>query len=129
MDTRSKILDASQAARWLDEVRSAGQSLVIAAGWFDILRAEHCRCLQSAKPAGACLLVIVFGDSAGRSTVLDQTSRSQLVAALAVVDRVAVCAVEDQRSLLNGWSGGVIDADAAVTRDVVRDVLQQHETC
>lgn len=81
MDTRHKIIDAAEAAA----LAQAGATVV--RGYFDPLIAEHAERLTEFKRAGAPLLVLI---ATPPNPILPDRARAELVAALAVVDRVAL---------------------------------------
>ena len=139
MDTREKILRLDQALELLAELAADGKRIAVAMGWFDVLRSSHTEALagalggtlSGARPAADVLAVAVFadgGDDGGDGrTLLDESSRAQLAAALAVVDYVVICdrsEVEGLRSAAG--SRVVVDAEALATGNVVDDVLRRH---
>lgn len=79
MDTRTKIIDASQA-RLL-----AGQGATVVSGYFDPLVASHAERLAQLKKEGAPLLVLIATPA---DAILPARARAELVAGLAVVDYV-----------------------------------------
>ena len=89
MDTRTKIL-TSAAARQID------RPVVLATGFFDVLRAEHIRELHDLRQR-AKLLVAVLPLS---GELLDQRSRAELVAGLRMVDYVVVAEPADVDALI-----------------------------
>lgn len=140
MDTRTKILRLDQALELLAELAADGKRIAVAMGWFDVLRSSHTQALAGAlagarggalsgeRPSADVLAVAVFADgSGGGRALLDESSRAQLAAALAVVDYVVICdrsAVEGLRSAAG--SPVVVDAEALATGNVVDDVLRRH---
>jgi len=96
MDSRSKILNLEQAEQMAQHLRAAGRRLVLTAGTFEVLHADHARFLNSLRGDSAALLAAVYGDAAcclklGRpQPALDEQSRAQMVAALACVDFVLI---------------------------------------
>ena len=127
MDTRKKILPVEDARRRIESLRAEGKSIAVVYGWFDILRAGHASALAQAKEGCDELLVLVRPDSETHSTVLDEWSRAQLVAALGVVDIVVLCDRVGQEELLKALSNApAVDADQAVTGSVIEDVLRRH---
>jgi bifunctional ADP-heptose synthase (sugar kinase/adenylyltransferase) len=80
MDTRNKILDATQAA----QIAASGATVV--SGYFDPLVASHAERLAALKPAGAKLLVLIATPA---DAILPAAARAQLVAGLRAVDYVA----------------------------------------
>jgi bifunctional ADP-heptose synthase (sugar kinase/adenylyltransferase) len=90
VDTRTKILTAAAARR-------IAPPLVVATGFFDVLRAEHIRELRAIRE-GRVLLVVVL-PLAG--ALLDQTSRAELVAGLRMVDYVVAADHGDVDTLID----------------------------
>ena len=92
MDTRSKILT-------LDAARRLAPPVVLAAGCFDVLRAEHTRELRGirARHAGSRLVVAVL-PLAG--ALLEQRARAELAAALRMVDYVVIADPGDVDALV-----------------------------
>lgn len=82
MDTRSKILTLESALA-LEPARP----LALVAGLFDILRTDHARDLAGvrSRAAAATLMAVVLPDA---QAVLSQRARTELVAALRVIDYV-----------------------------------------
>jgi bifunctional ADP-heptose synthase (sugar kinase/adenylyltransferase) len=91
MDTRNKILTAEAA-------RALAGPLVVATGYFDVLRAEHARELASIREQSGGTLVVVVLPFAGE--VFDIRARARMVAALRVVDYVLVADEPDSGALL-----------------------------
>jgi len=79
LDTRTKIIDAAQAAR------IAQNGATVISGYFDPLIASHAERLASLKRDGAPLLVLIATPPAA---ILPAAARAQLVAGLVVVDYV-----------------------------------------
>ena len=79
MDTRTKIVDAAQAAR----IAQAGATVV--SGHFDPMVASHAEQLASLKHDAKPLLVLITTPA---DPILPALARAQLVAGLAVVDFV-----------------------------------------
>jgi bifunctional ADP-heptose synthase (sugar kinase/adenylyltransferase) len=126
MDTRVKIVDAGTVSD-LPIRNSNGTRWVVARGWFDILRSAHCRSLAEAKAQGGKLAVLVRADSDDPPTLLDQSSRAQLVAALAAVDYVVICDGTQADLLAEAWKpDAIFDIDEAFRNDLVREVVQRH---
>lgn len=129
MDTRTKILPRQDTVSHLAALSANGSRLVTAAGWFDVLQAEHGRRLSAAKRESARLIVFVYDDRADRRGVLDAWSRAQMVAALAVVDHVVICDEADAASLAARSNlPPPLSIEDAMPRDIVADVLQRHQT-
>ncbi len=127
MDTRAKIVGAGAVSDLLVRNSSNGARWVVAQGWFDILRSFHCRFLAEAKQQGGRLVVIVHADSDAHPTMLDQSSRAQLAAALAVVDYVVICDGTQAARLAEVWKPAtILDIDEAFRNDLVREVVRRH---
>jgi len=107
LDTRSKILTTYEARKRLN-----GQPACWVSGHFDPLLAEHVRLLARSGAPGHALVVEVTEPA---KPLLSQRARAELVAALAMVDFVA---------LSNGASDPV--DDAGVTDRFVKHVLARH---
>jgi len=128
MDTRTKILTAAVAEAALAKL-APGTRLVAAAGWFEVLQAAHCRRLAEAKQQGDCLVVLVYAGGGSRRTVVHESIRSQMAAALGVVDYVVVCSEAEAQALLSAWRpSATVDAEQAVEGDLFGDVLQRHRS-
>jgi hypothetical protein len=80
MDTRKKIVDASQAARLI----AAGATAV--SGYFDPLIATHAERLTQLKSPDAKLLVLIATPA---NSILPAAARAELVAGLRAVDYVS----------------------------------------
>jgi hypothetical protein len=80
MDTREKIIDATQAAA----IAASGATVV--SGYFDPLVASHAERLSALKPNGQKLLVLIATPD---NAILPAAARAELVAGLRAVDYVA----------------------------------------
>jgi bifunctional ADP-heptose synthase (sugar kinase/adenylyltransferase) len=127
MDTRKKILTVEEARRRIESLSTNGKTIAVAHGWFDIIRAEHTTALAQIRQGYDELLVLVRPDSDSRSTILDESSRSQLVAALDVTDTVVLCDEVAQAELLQPLANAApVDVEQSVTGSVIDDVLRRH---
>lgn len=143
MDTRTKILRLDRALELLAELAADGKRIAVAMGWFDVLRSSHTQALAGAlagarggalsaeRPSADVLAVAVFADGGddggGGRPLLDESSRAQLAAALAVVDYVVICERSEVEGLRSAaGSPVVVDAEALATGNVVDDVLRRH---
>ena len=79
MDTRTKIIDAAQAAR----IAQAGATVI--SGHFDPMVASHAERLAALKQNGKPLLILITTPA---DPILPALARAQLVAGLAAVDFV-----------------------------------------
>lgn len=127
MDTRSKILDSSEAIERLSGHDHA--SLLIARGSFDILRAEHCRRLAQEKGESQKLLVLVAADENPPRTVLDARTRAELAAALKVVDYVVILGEAGANKFISSLSPArVVEPEIPPLHDIVADVLRKRRS-
>ncbi|MBZ5582515.1 MAG: hypothetical protein LAQ30_10000 [Acidobacteriia bacterium] len=120
MDTRSKILTLAAA-------RQLPARLAIAAGYFDVLRAEHARELSAIKEHAAPLLVVVLPLEDG---LLGQRARAELAAALRVVDYVVAAGNRDLEPLIDCLQpircARLECADARRRRELIEHVRRRH---
>lgn len=79
MDTRTKIVSAVEA------MRMAEAGALVVSGYFDPLLAAHAERLRGLKREGAALIVAI---SEPQDPILPARARAELLAGLAVVDRV-----------------------------------------
>jgi hypothetical protein len=105
LDTRSKIIDARQAAK----IAADGATVVV--GNFDPMIAWHARWLASFKKPDRPMLVLI---ATPENQILPTQARAELVAALGVVDFVT----EDR-----GEISGAIDVQAQ-DRELFQDLLK-----
>jgi len=125
MDTRAKVVNAEQVSELLARNSSNGNRLVVARGWFDVLRASHCRLLAEAKGQGGRLVVLLHTDSDEHPTILEQSARAQLVAAVAAVDAVVLCDAAQSEQLIASWAPAAIVEEPAGS-NLVNDVLERY---
>ena len=91
-----KILSLSDMRRRADEIRQAGQKLVLTNGCFDLLHLGHVRYLQEARRLGDFLVVAVNGDHSvrvlkGEGRPLNgEQDRAEVLAALECVDYITI---------------------------------------
>ncbi len=113
MATPSKIASLEQIKALVRAAQSAGKSVVLCHGCFDIVHPGHIRHLQHAAKLGDCLLVTISGDSivdkgTGRP-LIPQELRAENLAALDCVNWVMVNSQPTAAELL-----GVIQPDVFV---------------
>ncbi len=122
LDTRTKIVAPQQ----LDK---DGSKTAFAFGRFDVLTVDHCSTLEEAKAGADRLIVAVEADSPEAPTLLDESSRAQLAAALAAADRVVICDRAATDALIAALEPvSVVDVESRVRRDIVADVLLRHRS-
>lgn len=94
--TRSKVVSRGKLAECVRQERSAGRTIALANGCFDILHVGHVRYLESAAREADVLVVAVNDDASVRELkgesrpILSAEDRAELVAALRCVDYVVV---------------------------------------
>lgn len=90
------ILDRESLIAEVEKRRTAGESIVLANGCFDILHVGHIRYLAAAKDLGDCLVVGVNSDEQARRLkgegrpAVNENERAEVIAALRFVDLVTV---------------------------------------
>src|SRR4029077_16191915 len=93
---KQKILSLPALKQRANEIRQAGQRLVLTNGCFDLLHVGHVRYLQQARELGDFLVVAVNGDKSGRSLkgagrpLNSEEDRAEVLAALECVDFVTI---------------------------------------
>ena len=103
---RSKIGPLEEVRRRVESARSAGRTIALANGCFEILHVGHARYLEGARAEADVLVVGVNGDaSVGRlkgpgRPVTTAEDRALLVAGLRSVDHVVVFEQDDVSELL-----------------------------
>lgn len=92
----AKRLSLEPLAAAVAAERSAGRTVVLANGGFDLIHVGHVRYLQGAKALGDVLVVALNSDAslrglkgAGRA-LIDEEGRARIIAALACVDYVTL---------------------------------------
>jgi len=86
--------------------RSAGESVTLANGCFDLLHVGHVRYLHAAKQLGGRLVVAVNSDESVRAfkgkgrPLMPAEERAEILAALADVDAVVIFPERDVRALI-----------------------------
>lgn len=95
---RAKVLPRERLAEVLTEHRRRGETVVFTNGCFDLLHPGHLKLLEFAHNQGDVLVVAVNSDASVRGLkgpgrpVLNEEARSEMVAALDVVDYVTLFA-------------------------------------
>jgi rfaE bifunctional protein nucleotidyltransferase chain/domain len=105
-DHNEKVLSRDALQARVAEWRSAGESVVLTNGCFDLLHVGHIRYLHGAKALGGRLVVAVNSDESVRRLkgpsrpLMPEDERAELIAALADVDAVVVFSEPDVRALI-----------------------------
>jgi rfaE bifunctional protein nucleotidyltransferase chain/domain len=126
-----EVVNEVELAARIAEDRRAGRTVAFANGCFDLLHVGHVRYLEAAREEADRLVVAVNSDSSmhdlkGRSPVLVEAARAELVAALRAVDYVVIFSdrtVERLLTLLRPdvhCKGTDYTVDTVPERDVVR---------
>ena len=94
MDYQSKILSLDVLKTTLAEVASDRKRVVLCHGVFDLLHLGHIRYFDQARKFGDLLVVTVtaddFVDKGNHRPILPELLRAEALAALAIVDYVAI---------------------------------------
>jgi D-glycero-beta-D-manno-heptose 1-phosphate adenylyltransferase len=104
--SNDKIVGRKQLRERVRQWRSAGESIVLANGNFDLLHVGHVRYLRGAKELGGKLIVAINSDESVRTLkgngrpVMPADERAEIVAALADVDAVVIFPELDVRALI-----------------------------
>jgi len=103
---RKKILTRDEMLIERQALRDAGKKLVFTNGVFDILHVGHIRYLRLARTLGEALVVAVNSDRSVRELkgedrpLTNQSDRTEILAALEVVDYVTIFDDVSPRSLI-----------------------------
>jgi rfaE bifunctional protein nucleotidyltransferase chain/domain len=129
---RSKIGTLEDVKERVESARSAGRTVALANGCFDVLHVGHVRYLAAARAEADVLVVGVNGDASVRRLkgpgrpLLPENDRAVMVAALESVDHVLVFPEDDAGALLLALKPDVhckgtdYAPDTVPERDVVR---------
>jgi D-glycero-beta-D-manno-heptose 1-phosphate adenylyltransferase len=102
----NKICTRDGLRRQVEQWRSAGESITLANGNFDLLHVGHVRYLRGAKALGGKLVVAINSDESVRALkgegrpVMPEDERAEIVAALADVDAVVIFSELDVRGII-----------------------------
>jgi rfaE bifunctional protein nucleotidyltransferase chain/domain len=102
----TKILTREALKRQAAEWRSAGESITLANGCFDLLHVGHVRYLQAAKALGGRLIVAVNADESVRALkgdgrpLMPAEERAEILSAFEGVDAVIIFPERDVRALI-----------------------------
>lgn len=95
-ETTSRVCNRAELLEYVESKKKKGSTVVFANGCFDVLHVGHVRYLEGAKALGDVLVVAINSDSQvaalkgkGQPIVPEQ-ERAEVVASLAVVDRVTI---------------------------------------
>jgi rfaE bifunctional protein nucleotidyltransferase chain/domain len=102
----TKILTREALKRQAAEWRSAGESITLANGCFDLLHVGHVRYLKAAKALGGRLIVAVNADESVRALkgdgrpLMPAEERAEILSAFEDVDAVVIFPERDVRALI-----------------------------
>jgi rfaE bifunctional protein nucleotidyltransferase chain/domain len=129
----AKILTREALKRRAAEWRSAGESIILANGCFDLFHVGHVRYLRAAKALGGRLIVAVNSDESVRvlkgdgRPLMPAEERAEILAAFEDVDAVIIFPERDVRALIREIrpniqaKGTDYTADSVPERDVVAE--------
>lgn len=131
-DPSQKILARDAIAKAVAEARSAGKTIVLANGCFDLLHVGHIRYLAGAKELGDLLIVAINSDrqvsrlkGSGRPFT-PENERAEIIAAIGSVDAVTIFDEPNVEELLSmirpdfHAKGTDYTAETVPERDVVK---------
>jgi D-beta-D-heptose 7-phosphate kinase/D-beta-D-heptose 1-phosphate adenosyltransferase len=123
LDTREKILTATQAVETVRRLRAEGWRVMFATGWFDPLIAAHALRLEQLRDGAARVMVIVTDPAC---PILPARARAELVAALSAVDFVVPSEEERLEDILTRLEATEVlrgeAADETLTEQLIRHV-------
>ncbi|MBN2600691.1 MAG: D-glycero-beta-D-manno-heptose 1-phosphate adenylyltransferase [Candidatus Marinimicrobia bacterium] len=106
MQTRNKLVSRSELAQIIAKIQKEKKRVVFTNGCFDILHAGHVDLLEKAKSFGDHLVVGLNSDLSVKKIkgpnrpIFSETDRARLLAALEVVDYIALFDEETPREIL-----------------------------
>ena len=127
----SKVLTRDALKLRIAEWRSAGESITLANGCFDLFHVGHVRYLRAAKALGGRLVVAVNSDDSVRALkgdgrpLMPAEERAEILSAFEDVDAVVIFSEPDVRTLVSEIrpniqaKGTDYTADSVPERDVV----------
>ena len=128
------ILERSDLIREIGQARSAGSTIVLANGCFDLFHVGHIRYLDGAKALGDVLVVGVNSDRQARilkgkgRPFMPENERAEIVAALGCVDLVTIFDEPTVEQLIRTIrpdihaKGTDYTAETVPERDIIREV-------
>jgi D-beta-D-heptose 7-phosphate kinase/D-beta-D-heptose 1-phosphate adenosyltransferase len=126
-----EVVERPALARWRADQRRAGRKVVFTNGCFDLLHRGHVEYLAEARALGDALVVGVNDDASVRRLkgkgrpLVSAADRAQVLAALAVVDRVVLFSEDTPAALITELlpdvlvKGGDYVLDGVVGREAV----------
>jgi D-beta-D-heptose 7-phosphate kinase/D-beta-D-heptose 1-phosphate adenosyltransferase len=126
-----KLKNLGELAAIASEARRAGKTVVFTNGCFDLLHRGHVHILREARAMGDILIVGVNSDRSVRGIkgpkrpILGETDRSELIAAMEMVNYIVLFDETDPRKLIEAIKpdvlakGGDWGPDGVVGADIV----------
>lgn len=116
------------------QARARGQKIVFTNGCFDILHRGHLHVLREAKALGDLLIVAVNSDGSVKRLkgpsrpVINEAGRSELIAALEMVDYVTLFEEKDPRRLIEEIQPDILAKGGDWRRDQVvgADIVERN---
>jgi rfaE bifunctional protein nucleotidyltransferase chain/domain len=127
-----KVKSLDDLKRIADQARRDGKTVVLTNGCFDLLHRGHVHILREAKALGDILIVAINSDRSVKAIkgpsrpVLSQSDRTELLAAMEMVDYVALFDEPDPYDLIAAVrpnvlvKGGDWGSDQIVGADIVK---------
>lgn len=101
---RKKLMPLGELASIISSLQAAGQKIILAHGVFDLLHMGHIRHLKEAKAYGDILIVTITADAfvnkGPGKPAFSESLRAEMLAALSIVDYVAINHTADAENLL-----------------------------
>jgi len=114
MSSANKILSITKALKKVSEWRSKGEKIVFSNGCFDILHAGHVDYLEKARQKGDHLVIALNTDysvskiKGPNRPIVDEISRSRILAALEFVDLVVLFNEETPLELIKSLKPDIL---------------------
>jgi rfaE bifunctional protein nucleotidyltransferase chain/domain len=127
-----KVKSLDELKRIADQARRNGKTVVLTNGCFDLLHRGHVHILREAKALGDILIVAINSDRSVKAIkgpsrpVLSESDRTELLAAMEMVDYVALFDEPDPYDLIAAVrpnvlvKGGDWGSDQIVGADIVK---------
>lgn len=125
------VCTIDEAATFARGLQAAGRTVVFTNGVYDLLHPGHVRYLRAARALGDALIVAVNSDRSVRANkgperpINPEAERAEVIAALAVVDRVVIFDEDTPHEVISRIQPDVLvkgadwPADQIVGRDIV----------
>lgn len=132
MTVSGKVKSLDDLKRIADQARRDGKTVVLTNGCFDLLHRGHVHILREAKALGDILIVAINSDRSVKAIkgpsrpVLSESDRTELLAAMEMVDYVALFDEPDPYDLIAAVrpnvlvKGGDWGSDQIVGADIVK---------